>query len=167
MKIVEVTEKAQLTEVIWAFPAIVALLQAGRVSLPYLIKRFGAKAVKQSQKELKKAQGGKPDNVVSFKGKNVVPKKTKAGNDNTKSPEQKMLDKLLEPRSADSIKFTRAVNQQKLDKFKATGDVSHLVGQNIPMSQIYQAAEAVRKGSGVETIKALSKLAAKLRGPKK
>ena len=39
MKIVEVTEKAQLTEVIWfAFPAIVALLQAGRVSLPHLIK---------------------------------------------------------------------------------------------------------------------------------
>ena len=159
-----VEENIKLDEVIWAFPAIIALLQAGRVSLPHLIKRFGAKAVKQSQKELKQAKGGKADNVVSFKGKNVGTKKTKAGNDNTKSPEQKMIDKLLEPRSADAVKFTRAVNLQKVEKFKATGDVAHLRG--LSASQVYQAGEAVRKGGGAEALRQLAKLSGK-QWPKK
>ena len=157
-----VEENIKIDEAFFAYPVIVALLQAGKIAVKQLIKRFGRDKVKQSQKEL--TQATKKDNVVSFKGKNVGTKKTKASNDNTKSPEQKMIDKLLEPRSADAVKFTRAVNLQKVEKFKATGDVAHL--QGLPASQVYQAGEAVRKGGGAEALRQLAKLSGK-QWPKK
>ena len=75
-----------------------------------------------------------------------------------------MIDKLLEPRSADAVKFTRAVNLQKVEKFKATGDVAHLRG--LSASQVYQAGEAVRKGGGAEALRQLAKLSGK-QWPKK
>ena len=67
-------------------------------------------------------------------------------------PEVKALtDKLTGPRSKDAIEYSKALKGQKIDKFQSSGDPSHLKG--LSPSEVFQAAEKIKKGSGAEALK--------------
>ena len=72
-------------------------------------------------------------------------------------PEVKALvDKLTAPHSKDAKGYRNALKGQKIDKFKSTGDASHLKG--LSASEVFQAAEKIKKGSGAETLRKLGQL---------
>ena len=72
-------------------------------------------------------------------------------------PEAKaLIDKLTAPRSKDAIAYTKALKGQKIDKFSSTGDASHLKG--LSPSEVFQAAEKIKKGSGPEILRKLGDL---------
>jgi len=153
-----VEENIKINEAFFAYPLIVALLHAGRIAVSKLIQRFGAKAVRQSQKELKQAT--KKDNVVSFKGKDTGIKKPTASNDNTINPDiQRTIDAMTKPLSKDALKYSQALKLQKIEKFKATKDVLHLRG--LSAGEVWRAGESLRKGGGTWALKKLSELAKK------
>jgi len=67
-------------------------------------------------------------------------------------PEAKaLIDKLTAPRSKDAIAYSKALKGQKIDKFQSSGDLSHLKG--LSPSEVFQAAEKIKKGSGAEALK--------------
>ena len=101
------------------------------------IIKFGSKLLKPGKSKIKP---GKPANV-----------------DKPDPPEVKaLIDKLTAPRSKDAIAYSKALKGQKINKFKSTGEVSHLKG--LSASEIFQAAEKIKKGSGAETLRKLGDL---------
>ena len=67
-------------------------------------------------------------------------------------PEVKaLIDKLTAPLSKEAIAYSKALKGQKIDKFQSSGDLSYLKG--LSPSEVFQAAEKIKKGSGAEALK--------------
>jgi hypothetical protein len=99
--------------------------------------KYGSKLLKPGGAKIKP---GKPANVNK-----PDPPEVKA-----------LIDKLTTPRSKDTIAYNKALKGQKIDKFSSTGDASHLKG--LSPSEVFQAAEKIKKGSGPETLRKLGDL---------
>ena len=88
-----------------------------------------------------------PENAATKKANDnldwdPVTAKEKADWDKYATPDEKALAAELgnhAKRSPDQIKYKRAQDSQKVDKYKKTGDASHLAG--LDMGQIYRAVD--------------------------